>query len=296
MTGIDLSVNICGVEWKNPIATASGTYSYFESSRYYKPDRLGCITTKGVSINPWNGNPGPRIAETYGGMLNSIGLENPGIDAYLSPSGELRMLKKAGATVMANIAGHTVREYCEAAEKIASSEADMIELNISCPNVECGGLVFGRDPKAAGDLTKEVKRHCPGKPLVVKLSPNVTDITTVALSVQEAGADAVSMINTLLGMRIDTMAGKPVLAKGSGGLSGPAIHPVAVYMVYECAKILDIPIIAMGGVSKADDALEFFYAGAKAVAVGTAAIVDPEAPVKILAELEKKIIDRREGK
>lgn len=281
--GFDMSVDICGVKWKNPIAVASGTFNFRESSRYYDVASLGCITTKGVAPVPWPGNPTPRIAETYGGMLNSIGLDNRGVDEYIK--GELRMLKEVGATVMANVAGHSIDEYVEVVGKLANTDVDLLELNISCPNISSGGIAFGTDKDLASELVRAVKKVSGSKPVVVKLSPNVTDITAVAKAVQASGADAISMINTLLGMRIDIKTGKPVMANGAGGLSGPAIHPVAVRMVYEVARVVDIPIIGMGGVMTGEDAYELMLAGATAVAVGTAALIDPAAPVKILSEL-----------
>ncbi|MDR3305452.1 MAG: dihydroorotate dehydrogenase [Clostridiales Family XIII bacterium] len=283
MPEFDLSVDICGVTWKNPIATASGTFNFRESSRYYRVSDLGCITTKGVSREPWGGNETPKIAETRSGMLNSIGLENRGVEMYIDH--DLKPLKEAGATVMANVAGHTIVEYCSVAERLAKTAVDLLEINISCPNVKEGGIAFGTDKTAAAELVTRVKKVSGAKPVIVKLSPNVTDITEIALAVERAGADGLSLINTLKGMRIDLNTGKPVLANGSGGLSGPAIHPVAVWMVYETARVCRIPIIGMGGVMTGADALELMLAGAKAVAVGTAALIDPVAPTRILGEL-----------
>ena len=288
----DISVDICGVKWKNPIAVASGTFNFRESSQYYNVSALGCITTKGVAPVAWAGNPTPRIAETYGGMLNSIGLENRGVDEYIT--GELKMLKEAGATVMANVAGHSIEEYTEVVRKLANTDVDLLELNISCPNISSGGIAFGTNKDLASELVREVKKCSGNKPVVVKLSPNVTDICEVALAVQSAGADAISMINTLLGMRIDIKTGKPVMANGAGGLSGPAIHPVAIRMVYEVARVVNIPIIGMGGVMTGEDAYEFILAGATAVAVGTAALIDPAAPVRILDELTPLLMSARD--
>lgn len=278
-----LDINICGVNFKNPIVAASGTYNFRESSGFYDPAALGCITTKSVSIEPWPGNDSPKIAETWGGMLNSIGLANRGLDDYIS--GELKQLKAAGATVMASVVGHTAEEYALVAEGLAGTDADLLELNISCPNVEQGGIAFGTDPKIAAGLVEGVKKVSGKKPVFVKLTPNVADIAEIARAVVFGGADGLSLINTLRGMRIDLKTGAPVLSAGSGGLSGPAIHPVAVYMVYQVRRAVDAPIIGMGGVMTGSDAYEMMLAGANAVAVGTAALVDPEAPIRILAEL-----------
>ncbi|MDR1816143.1 MAG: dihydroorotate dehydrogenase [Clostridiales Family XIII bacterium] len=288
----DVGVDICGVPWKNRIAAASGTYNFRESSRYYDPAEIGCITTKGVSPEPWAGNETPKVAETPGGMLNAIGLANRGLKGYLSH--DLKPLKDAGATVMANVVGHTTEEYCAVAEGLADSDVDLLELNISCPNVKEGGIAFGTDPRTAAALVREVKKRSGRKPVLVKLSPNVTSITDIAKAVCDAGADGLSLINTLIGMRIDLKTGEPVLANGTGGLSGPAIHPVAIRMVYEVRKALpSIPIIGMGGVMTGADAYEFLLAGADAVAVGTAALLDPAAPPRIARELETILFDNR---
>ena len=280
----DLSLDICGVRFKNPIVAASGTYSFRESSLYYDPAALGCITTKSVSIEPWAGNDAPKIAETYGGMLNSIGLANKGIEDYIE--NELRQLKNSGATVMANVVGRTIDEYAAVTERLAETDVDLIELNISCPNVKQGGIAFGTDPKVASDLVARAKKAAGKKPIIVKLTPNVTDISSIARAAVESGADGLSLINTLKGMRIDVKTKKPVMTTGSGGLSGPAIHPVAVYMVYQTRLAVSVPIIGMGGVMTGEDAYELMLAGADAVAVGTAALIDPTAPVRILAEIE----------
>ena len=279
----DISVDICGVRFKNPIVAASGTFSARESGLYYDPAALGCITTKSVSPEPWAGNDAPKIAETWGGMLNAIGLSNPGVDEYIET--ELKALKDAGATVMASVAGRTIEEYAAVAGRLAGTDADLLELNISCPNVKQGGIAFGTDAKAAAELTAGVKKVSGSKPVIVKLSPNVTDITEIARAVTDAGADGLSLINTLRGMRIDVRTKEPVLTTGSGGLSGPAIHPVAVYMVYQVRRAVGIPIIGMGGVMTGADAYEMMLAGAGAVAVGTAALIDPAAPIRILREL-----------
>ena len=281
----DLSLDFCGVCFKNPVVTASGTYDCRESSLYYDPAALGCITTKSVSPEAWAGNDAPKIAETYGGMLNAIGLANRGLKDYIE--NDLMLLKGAGATVMANVVGRTSEEYTAVAEGLADTDVDLLELNISCPNVKKGGISFGTDPGTAEALVAGVKKVSGRKPVIVKLTPNVTDITEIARAAVSGGADGLSLINTLRGMRIDTKTKAPVLTTGSGGLSGPAIHPVAVYMVYQVRLAVDVPLIGMGGVMTGDDAYELMLAGADAVAVGTAALIDPAAPVRILAELEE---------
>lgn len=280
---LDLRVNIAGVEWKNPITTASGTFSPRESSAFYDLSKLGAVTTKGVANVPWNGNPTPRIAETYGGMLNAVGLQNPGVEAYIQE--ELPYLANYDTRVIANVAGHSVEEYCAVVERLNDTAVDMFEVNISCPNVKQGGIGFGTDPKQAGLVTKAVKAIAK-KPVIIKLTPNVTDIAEIAKAVEANGADAISMINTLLGMRIDVRRGKPVLANTTGGFSGPAVKPVALRMVYQVRRAVQIPIIGLGGISTGEDAAEFLMAGADAVAVGTAALVNPTAPVDILEQLK----------
>jgi dihydroorotate dehydrogenase (NAD+) catalytic subunit len=285
MTDTNMRVNICGVEWKNPVTTAAGTFNAKESGKYYAPSDLGAVTTKGIAPTPWTGNPLPRIAETYGGMLNSVGLENPGVDAYIA--GELAELKsQEGVNVIANVAGHSPIEFCEVVEKLDETDVDMLELNVSCPNLYEGGAVFGTDERKVADLTREVKKLT-SKPVIVKLSPNVTDIVRIAEAAEDAGADALSLINTLVGMRIDIRTRRPILANGTGGLSGPAIKPVAIAMVYRVCSRVSIPVIGMGGIMTGEDAYEFLIAGASAVAVGTAALVDPYAPARIVHELEE---------
>jgi len=276
-------VNICGVELKNPIIAASGTYNFRESSAYYDPAALGCITTKSVSMEPWQGNDPPKIAETFGGMLNSIGLSNRGIDNYIDT--ELKQLKDAGAVVMASVVGKTEEEYAAVAGRLSETDADLIELNISCPNVKQGGVSFGTDPKTVSRLVTGAKKAGGKKPVIVKLTPNVTDITEIARAAVDGGADGLSLINTLRGMRIDTRTKEPVLKNGSGGLSGPAVLPVAVFMIWQVSHAVDVPVIGMGGVMTGEDAYELMLAGADAVAVGTAALIDPVAPVRILGEL-----------
>ncbi len=280
---LDLRVNIAGVEWKNPITTASGTFSPRESSAFYDLSKLGAVTTKGVANVPWSGNPTPRIAETYGGMLNAVGLQNPGVEAYIQE--ELPYLANYDTRVIANVAGHSVEEYCAVVERLNDTAVDMFEVNISCPNVKQGGIGFGTDSKQAGLVTKAVKAIAK-KPVIIKLTPNVTDIAEIAKAVEANGADAISMINTLLGMRIDVRRGKPVLANTTGGFSGPAVKPVALRMVYQVRRAVQIPIIGLGGISTGEDAAEFLMAGADAVAVGTAALVNPTAPVDILEQLK----------
>ena len=288
---IDFSVDICGVRFKNPIVAASGTYNHRESGLYYDPAALGCITTKSVSQEPWAGNGAPAIAETHSGMLNAIGLANRGVAHYIE--NDLLQLKSAGATVMASIAGRTAGEYAAVAERLAGTDVDLLELNISCPNVKQGGISFGTDPAAAEALVAGVRKACGVKPVIAKLTPNVADITEIARAAVSGGADGLSLINTLRGMRIDTRTKAPVLKAGSGGLSGPAIHPMAVYMVYQVRRAVDVPVIGMGGVMTGEDAYELMLAGADAVAVGTAALIDPAAPVRILSELEECLLRMR---
>ncbi|WP_206459583.1 dihydroorotate dehydrogenase [Anaerovorax sp. IOR16] len=280
---LDLRVKIAGVEWKNPITTASGTFSAKESSAFYDLGKLGAVTTKGVSDVPWSGNPTPRIAETYGGMLNAVGLQNPGVEAFISE--EIPYIKKYDTKLIANVAGHTLEEYCRTVEKLNDTDVDMMEINISCPNVKEGGIGFGTDAKMAAEVTKAVK-SLTKKPIIIKLTPNVTSISEIAKAVEAEGADAVSLINTLLGMRIDVRRGRTVLANKTGGLSGPSVKPVAVRMVYEVRKAVRIPIIGLGGIMTGEDAAEFLMAGANAVAIGTAALINPTAPIDILEGLK----------
>ena len=281
----NLELDFCGVKFKNPILAASGTYNFSESSLYYDPAALGCITTKSVSAKPWAGNDAPKIAETYGGMLNSIGLANGGVENYIKT--ELKQLKAVGATVMASVVGRTVDEYAEVADRLADTDVDLLELNVSCPNVKQGGISFGTDAKTVEALVSGVKKAGGKKPVIVKLTPNVADITEIASAAAAGGADGLSLINTLRGMSIDFKTKEPVMTTGGGGLSGPAIHPVAVYMVYQARKTVSLPIIGMGGVMTGAGAYELMLAGADAVAVGTAALIDPVAPLRILAELEE---------
>lgn len=279
---LDLSVSIAGVKLKNPITTASGTFSARESGAFYDLNELGAMITKGVSTEPWEGNPTPRIAETYGGMLNSVGLQNPGVDAFINE--ELPYLRTFQPGIIVNVVGKSMGDYCTTVEKLCDAGIDMLEINISCPNIKEGGISFGADPKMAAEITKEIKKSS-RKPIIMKLTPNVTDITEIARAVESEGADGISMINTLLGMKIDVHHKRPVLWNKMGGLSGPAIKPVAIRMVYQVRRAVEIPIIGLGGIMTGEDAAEFLMAGADAVSVGTAALVDPTAPVRIKKEL-----------
>lgn len=281
---VDLRINIAGVIWQNPVTTASGTFAANETGKYYDPKCLGAVTTKGVASTAWEGNATPRIAETYGGMLNAVGLQNPGVNAYIE--GELKQLKSNDVTVIANVAGHSPNEYCEVVEKLNDTNVDMLEINVSCPNIKNGGISLGTNAKDVAELTRQIKRLT-NKPVIIKLTPNVTDICEIAKAAEEAGADALSLINTLLGMKIDIRTRTPILANTTGGFSGPAIKPVAVAAVYRVANAVNIPLIGMGGIMTGEDAYEFLIAGATAVAVGTAALIDPVAPIRILKELEE---------
>ncbi len=283
---VDLSVNISGIDFKNPVMTASGTFgSGKEYSEFVDLNKLGAIVCKGVSITPWNGNKPPRIAETYGGMLNSVGLQNPGVESFIKT--EIPFMKKFDTKIIVNICGHTVEEYCEAVKALNDPEhgIDMFELNISCPNVSEGGITFGTNTKSVFEVVQKVKKVSE-KPLIVKLSPNVTDIVEIAKTAESAGADAISLINTLLGMKIDIEKRKPVLANIMGGLSGPCIKPVALRMVYQVSKAVKVPVIGMGGISTAEDAIEFIMAGASAISVGTANFRNPYATMEILSGIE----------
>ena len=284
-----LSIEFCGVTFKNPVIPASGTFGYGrEYEQFYPLSRLGGISVKGTTLNRREGNPGPRVAETPSGMLNSVGLQNGGVKKFLEY--EMPNLVTKDTRIIANIAGATVEECAELASMLEGSAVDLIELNISCPNVKAGGAAFGTDCTIAGQVTRAVK-DATSKPLMVKLSPNVTSITDIAKSVETNGADAVSLINTLLGMRIDIKTGRPILKNNVGGLSGPAVFPVAVRMVWQVANAVDIPVMGMGGVATWEDAVEIMMAGASAVQVGAAIFNDPYAPIKIIDGLEKYCID-----
>ncbi|MBR0153054.1 MAG: dihydroorotate dehydrogenase [Lachnospiraceae bacterium] len=276
---MNLKVKIAGVELKNPVMTASGTFgSGQEYAELTDLNRLGAVVTKGVASKPWPGNPTPRIAETYGGMLNAIGLQNPGIDVFVKR--DIPFLKQFDTKIIVNVCGHTTEEYLEVVERLAAEDVDLLEINISCPNVKEGGIAFGQDPKAVEAITRAVK-DVAGQPVIMKLSPNVTDITEMARAAEAGGADALSMINTLTGMKIDVHRRAFALANKTGGLSGPAIKPVAVRMVWQCAQAVSIPIIGMGGIRTWEDAAEFLLAGATAVSVGTANFFRPNAAAEI---------------
>lgn len=277
---VDLSVRIAGVDFPNPVIAASGTYGNGECyTDLYPLSRLGGVSCKGMTIEPKLGNPPPRIAETYSGILNSVGLQNIGVHGFIEYY--LPTLKEEGNVIIANVAGATVDDYIAAAEALDASDIDMIELNISCPNVKQGGASWGVSCEGAAAVTSAVRRATK-KPLIVKLTPNVTDITSIAKAVEAEGADCISLINTLLGMRIDIKSCRPILKNNMGGLSGPAVFPVAVRMVWQCYKAVNIPIIGMGGVSTWEDAIEMMLAGASAVQMGTAIFTDPYAPLKVI--------------
>ena len=281
---MNTKVNIAGVELKNPVMTASGTFgSGAEYGEMVDLNRLGAVVTKGVANVPWPGNPTPRIAEVYGGMLNAIGLQNPGIDVFVER--DIPFLKQYDTKIVVNVCGRTTEDYVEVVERLGDTEVDLLEINISCPNVKEGGIAFGQDPKAVEAITREMKRRAK-QPVIMKLSPNVTDITVMAKAAEAGGADALSLINTLTGMKIDIHRRTFALANKTGGLSGPAVKPVAVRMVYQTANAVKIPIIGMGGISTAEDAIEFLLAGATAVSVGTANFFNPYATVEIVQGIE----------
>lgn len=266
-------INIAGVTFKNPVMTASGTFgSGMEYGEFVDLSKLGAVVTKGVANVPWPGNPTPRVAEVYGGMLNAIGLQNPGIDVFMER--DLPFLRKYDTRVIVNVCGKSVSDYIEVVEKLSDSTADMLEINISCPNVKEGAIAFGQKADSVYDITSEIKKHSK-KPIIMKLSPNVTDITEMAKAAEAAGSDAISLINTLTGMKIDINRRKFALANKTGGMSGPAIKPIAVRMVYQCAQAVKIPIIGMGGIATPEDAIEFMMAGATAVAAGAMNFVNP---------------------
>jgi len=279
----DLRVNFAGITFENPVLVASGTYGFGrEYGEYLDLNELGGITVKGLTLTPREGNKSPRIVETPGGMLNSIGLQNPGVDAFIET--ELPWLRQFRTKVIANLSGNTVEEYAQMAKKLSDAGVDLLEVNISCPNVKEGGLAFGLTPQGAASVTEAVKANST-VPVMVKLSPNVTDIVAIAKAARDAGADALSLINTLLGMRIDYETRRPMLANNMGGLSGPAVLPVAIRMVYQVAASVDLPILGMGGISTGTDAVEMMLAGADMIAVGTACFVDPQAPIRVKREL-----------
>lgn len=281
---MNTKVNIAGVEFKNPVTTASGTFgSGTEYSEFVDLSLLGAVTTKGVANVPWPGNPTPRIAETYGGMINAIGLQNPGIDVFVNR--DIPFLKQYDTKIIVNVCGKTTEDYIDVVERLGDQPVDLLEINISCPNVKEGGIAFGQDPKAVEAITREVKRHAK-QPIIMKLSPNVTDITVMAKAAEAGGADVLSLINTLTGMKIDINRRSFALANKTGGMSGPAVKPVAVRMVYQVAQAVKLPIIGMGGIMTAEDALEFILAGATAVAVGTANFHNPYATKEVVEGIE----------
>lgn len=283
--GMNLSVDFCGVTLKNPITVASGTFGFgHEYGEFFDLSKLGGISVKGLTPHERLGNPAPRIAETPAGMLNCVGLQNPGIDRFIAE--QIPFLRQYDTAIIANVSGNTVEEYCGMVEKISAADVDLIEMNISCPNVKCGGMAFGTQPKMVEEVVSAAKKYAK-KPLIVKLSPNVTDIAEIARAAVSAGADALALINTILGMRIDVDTRRPVLSNVMGGLSGPAVLPVAVRMVYQVRKAVDVPILGMGGIRTGRDVAEMMLAGADAVAIGAAIFADPLCPVKALAELEE---------
>ena len=281
---IKTAVTLAGVELKNPVMTASGTFgSGAEYSEFIDLNKLGAVVTKGVANVPWPGNPTPRVAETASGMLNAIGLQNPGLDVFCER--DIPFLKKYDTKIIVNVCGKSTEDYCEVVERLGNEPVDLLEINVSCPNVKEGGIAFGQDPKALEAITKEVKKYAK-QPIIMKLSPNVTDITEMAKAAEAGGADILSLINTLTGMKIDIYKKTFALANKTGGMSGPAVKPVAVRMVYQVAQAVKLPIIGMGGISTAEDALEFILAGASAVSVGTANFFNPYAAEEVVRGIE----------
>jgi len=287
---MNTKVKIAGIEFKNPVTVASGTFgSGMEYEEFVDLNLLGAVTTKGVANIPWPGNPTPRVAETYGGMLNAIGLQNPGIDVFTQR--DIPFLKKYDTKIIVNVCGKSVEDYIDVVEKLSDQPIDMMEINVSCPNVKEGAIAFGQNPEALSNITKEIKAHAK-QPVIMKLSPNVTDIALMAKTAEAAGADAISLINTITGMKIDINRQKFVLANKTGGLSGPAIKPVAVRMVYQCAQAVNIPIIGMGGIATYEDALEFIMAGATMVAVGAMNFVNPYTTREVIEGIEQFMKDK----
>ena len=277
---MNMKVDLCGVTLNNPVMTASGTFgSGAEYSEFVDLNKLGAVVTKGVANVPWAGNPTPRVAEVYGGMLNAVGLQNPGIDVFIER--DIPFLKKYDTKIMVNVCGHSTEEYIAVVERLRDQPVDLLEINISCPNVKEGGIAFGQDPKAVEAITREMKKYA-AQPVIMKLSPNVTDITEMARAAEAGGADGLSLINTLTGMKIDIHRRNFVLANKTGGMSGPAIHPIAVRMVYQVAQAVKLPIVGMGGIMNAEDAIEMILAGATAVSVGTANFVNPHVTEEIV--------------
>ena len=285
MNNLNTSVNLCGVTLKNPVMTASGTFgSGQEYSEFVDLNKLGAVVTKGVANVPWPGNPTPRVAEVYGGMLNAVGLQNPGIDVFCKR--DIPFLKNYDTKIIVNVCGKSTQDYLEVVERLADEPVDMLEINISCPNVKEGGIAFGQDPKLVESITSDIKKIAK-QPVIMKLSPNVTDITEMAKAAEAGGADCLSLINTLTGMKIDIDRRTFVLANKTGGMSGPAIHPIAVRMVYQTAQAVKLPLIGMGGIQSAEDAIEMILAGATAVSVGTANFYDPRTTEKVVARIEE---------
>ena len=276
---------MAGVTLKNPVMTASGTFgSGAEYAEFVDLNQLGAVVTKGVASVPWEGNPTPRVAETYGGMLNAVGLQNPGIDLFVER--DVPFLAKYDTRIVVNVCGRTKEDYCEVVSRLSGQPVDLLEINISCPNVKEGGIAFGQNPKSVEEITKEVKK-CASQPIIMKLSPNVTDISEMARAAEAGGADAVSLINTLTGMKIDIHKRAFALANKTGGLSGPAIHPIAVRMVYEAAHAVKIPVVGMGGIASAEDAIEMILAGATAISVGTANFYNPTVTMEIVSGIRE---------
>lgn len=285
MSTVNTCVDIAGIKLKNPVIAASGTFGFGrEYAEYMDLNTLGGISVKGLTLKPRQGNKPPRIAETPAGILNSVGLQNPGVEAFIKE--EIPFLRQYTTAIIANIAGNTIEDYCEMAEILSGADIDGIELNVSCPNVKAGCVAFGNSTAGITEITKRVKAYCK-KPLIVKLTPNVTDIKEIALAAEAAGADGISLINTILGMAIDIHRRRPILANNMGGLSGPAVKPIAVRMVYEVSKVVKVPVIGMGGITTGDDAVEFLLAGASAVMVGTASFVNPSACVDVTTGIEE---------
>jgi len=287
-SSIDLKIEIGSLRLKNPVIAASGTFGFGrEFAEYMDLNDIGGISVKGLTLEPRKGNKPPRIAETPAGILNSVGLQNPGVHEFIK--NEIPFLRKFDTAIIANIAGNTVEEYCEMARILNDADIDAVELNVSCPNVKAGGAAFGKSPKDVANITEKVKKFLK-KPLIVKLTPNLTDIKEIAIAAQDSGADAVSLINTILGMAIDIHKRRPILANNVGGLSGPAVKPIAVRMVFEAASVLKIPVIGMGGITNGDDAIEFMLAGASAVMVGTANFINPTACSDVVKGIENYLV------
>lgn len=285
---MNTTVKLAGITFQNPVTTASGTFgSGMEYGDYVDLSRLGAVTTKGVSSIPWAGNPTPRVAETYGGMLNAIGLQNPGVEVFIHR--DIPFLRQYATKIIVNVVGKTIEDYCEVVERLTDADVDLLEINISCPNVKEGGIAFGQDASRVEHITKELKSRAK-QPIIMKLSPNVTDIAEMARAAEAGGADAISLINTLTGMKIDIHKRSFLLANKTGGLSGPAIKPVAVRMVYQAANAVKLPIIGMGGIMSAEDALEFLMAGATMVAVGTANFINPRATLDVIEGIEAYMV------